>query len=161
MIGPNIENVINELNKTLVRLHPSAAQYILETEPYLTKNDKDAMGVVAEIANSDIEHIKQLTLLIESIDGIPQTGAPAPYLSDLNYLSFPFLLDTLIRIEQSELILSEKRVENTKDHPEGNALLTKILDLKKDHIKKMQDIRQRRYKSDEPEEEPAAASATD
>ncbi|GEM_PF-5690022 len=146
MAEPSADHVIDTLNACLPKLAFSMSRYIAEEAyPYLEDGDKEAMGAVAEAAAAERNHERALSALIERLEGIPQSGAPNPLLANLNYGSFPWLLDELIRDKTAEIDACRKRLPTLEDAPEAHALLQGILADHEAHLKKFADVRARRY----------------
>ena len=142
------EELIEMLNGCLSKFHNSTAQYILDAEPYVSDRDRDALAGVGQVATEDRKRTIRLTRFIEELEGIPQVGVPDPMLGDLNYSSFPFLLDVLIRDIEKELPLYGKHIEDAEDFPSFKSLLEEILTEHQAHLKKLKGIREKRYKED-------------
>jgi bacterioferritin (cytochrome b1) len=150
MALPTRDQIINGLNASLTTFANSLAAYLLETDPYLNDNDKDAMGAVAEIAAADQRFESAVTKLIGELDGIPQIGSVDPQLSEMNYLSFPYLLDVLIEYKKKEIARYRPIPAKVAHYPDVRALFSEILKTHEDHLAKLEGIRKNRYKSAEP-----------
>lgn len=163
MARPTRQQIINALNNCLTPLANSMAAYLQETEPYTTPNDKDAVGAIQEIAASDKKFEHQLSEMILELEGIPQIGSVDPELAELNYLSFPYLLDVVIEHEKREVSRYKPLPALVPHYPDVKHLLQEILDAHEAHLEKLQGIRKNRYKSDEPEapEEKTSETATE
>lgn len=142
------DDVVNTLNHCLTKLVNSTAAYVTDSTPYTTDADKDALAAMQEIATAERGHAEGISRLIEEMDGIPQTGLPDPLLAEMNYLSFPYLLDVVMKDKLREIALYEKRVAASEGHPAAKALLSAILEEHRAHLAKLKDIRERRYKSE-------------
>ncbi len=151
MALPTREQIINALNNCLTPIANSMAAYLLETDPYLTANDKDAMGAVSEIAASDKKYENAISELILDLDGIPQIGSVNPELSEMNYLSFPYLLDVMIEHEKKIVDRYRPLAALVPHYPEVKRLFQSILKDHEQFLEKLEGIRKARYKSDEPE----------
>lgn len=156
MSHPTRPQIVNALNNCLTTFANSLASYLLETDPFLTDNDKDAMGALAEISASDQRFETQLTAMIAELDGIPQIGSVNPELSEMNYLSFPHLLDVMIRYKKAEVARYAPLPNLVPNYPDVKRLFSDILKSHQDHLARLEGIRKSRYRSDEPE--PAAVA---
>lgn len=136
--------VVDTLNRCLTTLKNSTSRYILEANPFLSEGDKDAVAALLEIAGTEEQYADRIIRLIEKIEGIPSPGLPDAMLAELNYLSFPFLLDVVIKHKKREVALYEKRLTGLDD-AEARELLTQIAEEHKAHIKKLTDLRQSKY----------------
>lgn len=145
------QQLIDELNRCLTTLRNSTATYLSNSNPYVADRDKDAQRAIGEITSVEHQFADRMTALIESMDGVPQVGLTDPALAELNYLSFPFILDVLIRDKEKEVALYERRLESVGDFPKTNALLQEILEEHQTHLKKLQTIRSNRYPSGDEE----------
>lgn len=160
MARPTRQQIINALNNCLTPLANSVAAYLLETEPYTTANDKDAMGAIQEIAASDKKFEHEISEMILELEGIPQIGSVDPEIAELNYLSFPYLLDVMIEREKKEVARYKPLPPLVPHYPDVRRLFQDILKAHEGHLEKLQGIRKNRYKSDEPEEPEEQASET-
>jgi bacterioferritin (cytochrome b1) len=151
MALPTRQQIINALNNCLTPFANSMAAYLLETDPYLTPNDKDAMGAVSEIAAADKKYEHAISELILELDGIPQIGSVDPELSEMNYLSFPYLLDVMIEHEQKVIDRYRPLSALVPHYPDVKRLFQSILNDHEQLLEKLKGIRKSRYKSDEPE----------
>lgn len=161
MPHPTRDQIIHALNNCLTPFANSLAAYLLDTDPYLTDSDKDAMGALAEIAASDKKFEHRISEMILELDGIPQIGSVDPEVSEMNYLSFPYLLDVMIRYERREVERYGPLPGLVPNYPDVKRLFSDILKSHEDHLGKLEGIRKNRYKSDEPEpekEEPAESA---
>lgn len=149
------DDIIGTVNQCLTRLQNSTAAYILDTNPYLSDNDQDAMKAIKAIANEEAAFCPLLERLIEKLEGIPQPGLPDPMLAELNYLSFPWLLDVMIKDKERDLVRQTKRVAQAEGFPEVKSIFEKIRDMHTEHIAKLKDIKARKYKPAEAEAAPA------
>lgn len=147
------EQIINDLNRCLTVLTGSVAEYLLESDPYITDNDKDAMGALAEIAAADKKFGREAGLLIEELEGIPQMGAFNPALAGYNYLSFPTLLDVMIEHKQQQIPMYRELIGRVPNYPDVRSFYQRVLAAHEQHLERLQSIRKSRYKSEEPEEE--------
>lgn len=161
MSSPTRPQIINALSHCLTTFANSLAAYLQETDPFLTDNDKDAMGAIAEIAASDKRFELALSQMIMDLDGIPQIGSVDPELSEMNYLSFPHLLDVMIRHKKAEVARYTPLPNLVPNYPDVKHLLADILKAHQDHLAKLEGIRKARYKSDEPAAVGAEAASTD
>jgi len=150
MPRPTRQQIINALNNCLTPLANSMAAYLQETEPYTTPNDKDAVAAIQEIAATDKKFEHQISEMILELEGIPQIGSVDPELAELNYLSFPYLLDVMIEHEKKE-VARYKPLPSLVPHYPDVKHLQDILNTHEAHLEKLQGIRKNRYKSDEPE----------
>lgn len=153
------DEIIELLNDCLSKLEHSTAEYLLQTNPYVTDKDQDTMKAIQAVAAEEQALANELYRLMESLDGIPQPGLPDPMLAELNYLSFPYLLDKLIRDKEKTAKRHAPRVEAAEGHPEVKAFFEKVAATYAEHITKLKDLRTRKYGSTEPapkKEEPAA-----
>lgn len=141
------QQLINELNRCLTTLRNSTATYLSNSNPYVADRDKDAVRAIGEITSVEHQLADRMTELIESMSGVPQVGLTDPALADLNYLSFPFILDVLIRAKEKEVALYERRLGTVEDSPKVKELLQDILEEHQAHLKKLQTIRGNRYPS--------------
>lgn len=157
MALPTRAQIINALNRSLTTFANSLPAYLLETDPYLTDNDKDAMAAVTEIAASDKKFERALTEMVLELEGIPQIGSVDPVLSELNYLSFPHLLDVLIAHKKKEVARYSPLPAKVQHYPDVKALFAAILKAHEDHLAKLEGIRKSRYKG---AEAPAATDAS-
>ncbi len=142
------EAAIAALNLCLNKTVHSTAQYLLTTNPYTTDADKGALSIVKEIAQSDEALTTEILTLIEKLDGIPLQGGSNPAFAEWNYLSYPFLLDILIReheIELAQLALAKASAAGQK---EAEALVAKLHDSRAAQLKKLKDAREKNYKSE-------------
>jgi bacterioferritin (cytochrome b1) len=157
MALPTRDQIINGLNASLTTFANSLAAYLLETDPYVTDNDKEAMGAIAELAAADKKYEDAVTKMVAELDGIPQIGSVDPQLSELNYLSFPYLLDVLIEYKRKEISRYRPIPAKVGHYPDVRALFSEILKTHEDHLAKLEGIRKNRYKSAEPapKEKPA------
>jgi bacterioferritin (cytochrome b1) len=161
MALPTRDQIINALNSSLTTFANSLAAYLLETDPYVTDNDKDAMGAVAELAAADNKFEQAVTNMIGELDGIPQIGSVDPQLSELNYLSFPYLLDVLIEYKKKEIARYRPIPAKVAHYPDVKALFSDILKTHEDHLAKLEGIRKNRYKSAEPAPKEAKSETTE
>lgn len=152
------EQITGVLNRVQTRLANSTAEYIAGSTPYTTSGDKGALAAVKEIAASDRAFAVRLVLLVEAMEEIPLTGAPEPFLADLNYLSYPFLLDALIEDTEVQVGLFEAAAAKLAGCGKAEALVAEIRDRKKSELENLRSIRKSDYASSEPESEAAAAS---
>jgi hypothetical protein len=150
MSHPTRPQIINALNHCLTTFANSLAAYLAETDPFLTDNDKDAMGAIAEIAASDKRFELALTGMIAELEGIPQIGSVDSELSEMNYLSFPHLLDVMIRHKKGEVARYAPLAGLVPNYPDVKRLFADILKAHQDHLTKLEGIRKARYKGDEP-----------
>lgn len=149
---PTPEQVTAILNRALAPLRYSTAQYITESNPYLSDADRDAMRSVQAVGQEDAELATRLIQLIERLEGIPQVGTPDPLFAELNYLSFPYLLDVLIREKGKQTEAIEERGAAVEGNELAQALLAEVLQTHETQLKKLKDLRERKYKRDEPAE---------
>jgi rubrerythrin len=108
---PTREQILGELNRCLTGLAHSTARYLVESNPYIGDGDKDAMNLVKESASAETAQLDKLVRLIESMEGVAQPGLCDPSLAELNYLSFPRLLEILEAAKEKEIGLYERRIE--------------------------------------------------
>lgn len=151
MARPTRQQIINALNNCLTPLANSMAAYLQETEPYTTPSDKDAIGAIQEIAATDKKYEHEISEMILELEGIPQIGSVDPELAELNYLSFPYLLDVMIEHEKKEVARYKPLPALVPHYPDVKRLLQDILNTHEAHLEKLQGIRKNRYKNDEPE----------
>lgn len=149
MTALTTDEIILVLNDCLPKLSNSMAAYILESNPYLTKVDKDATAAMAEIAKTDLASANEIVHLIKNLEGIPYVGMSDPRLAELNYLSYPLLLDAESEDKKNQLQIYEDKAEALDGSDQAKELLDKIVQDHKDQIEKLKGIRERRYSKDE------------
>lgn len=149
MATPTRAQIINALNNSLTTFANSLAAYLLDTDPYLADNDKDAMAAVNEIAASDKRLELAVSEMIVDLDGIPQIGSVDPWLSEMNYLSFPYLLDVLIEFKRKEIVRYKPVPARLSMYPEVKKLFADILKTHEDHLARLEGLRKSKYKSNE------------
>ena len=147
--------IIDVMNACLNKLQFSTPRYILGSYPYLEANDKEALKAVNAAANEEDKLYLKLMILIEKREGVPQAGLPDPLLADLNYLSYPHLLDVLMRDKERELAKCKKRAAAVDDCAEVHELLKEIAEAHEAHLNKFKDVRAKKYKTDKPAAESA------
>lgn len=149
------EKTVAELNGIFSKLSNSPAGYILSAFPYVSDADKAAMGTLRELVAGEQALALECETLIIKREGIPVGGLPNPDLAELNYLSFPYLLDALIKEMKRELPYYKKRAERLAGEPEAGPLAEKIAADREAQIAKLQGVRDSAYKT---EEAPAATA---
>lgn len=155
MASPSNDQVIAALNQSLKPLTFSVSGYIPESSPYTTDNDKAALKAIASVAAEEAGYANEIERLVESMEGVPQPGTPAPLLAELNYLSFPCLLDRLIEDKRAQLDHHMARVELVGDHPRAGDLMKRLAESHEAHLKSFIEVRESRYKTKEPQAESA------
>ncbi len=151
------EEIIQELNLCLTKLANSTATYILESNPFTSGEDKNAIAALQEMSVSDRSQMADCAALIERLEGVPRTGVADPMLAELNYLSYPYLVDVLIRDLEHEIAHYTASVKKVEAVPEVKTFLQSVLDARQAQIKKLREIRQKSYAA--PQAVPQAASA--
>ncbi len=149
------DQVIAALNDSLRPLTFSASGYIPESSPYTTDNDKAALKAIASVAADEAGFADEIERLVESMRGVPQPGVPAPMLAELNYLSFPCLLDRLIEDKRAQLDHHRARVELVGDDPQAGDLMKRLAESHDAHLNSFIEVRESRYKTEEPQAESA------
>lgn len=137
----NLESLIDALNHALNRFAYSTASYLLETNPYTTDKDKAAVGAVTESAGIDRELAQECIDLIDELEGIPRNGIPNPEFAELNYLSYPYLLDVLIRCAADDLKLLKEAQTQVGDHEAAKGLIDKMIKAREAQSKKFTELR--------------------
>lgn len=127
------------LNRILTGLTYSTAAYILESNPYTSDKDKKVLGLLREIAKSDAGLAVEYVKAIESLDEYPRTGAPSPHLASLNYLSFPYLLESAIKDHKRRIAFLEKTASGVSDES-LRALLNGTVAAKKAELASMEGL---------------------
>jgi hypothetical protein len=141
----NEEQIFNLMNDCLSKLEHSTAEYALQTNPYLSDKDQDSMKAIQAVAAEETALAAELYRLIESMDGIPLPGLPDPLFAEMNYLSFPHLLDIVIRDKEKTAKKHAPRVEKATGFPKVKAFFEKVAASHEDHLKKLKDLRERKY----------------
>lgn len=139
------EQIAAVLNRIQTRLANSTAEYIAGSTPYTTSGDKGALAAVKEIAASDRAFAVRLVRMVEAMEEIPLTGAPEPFLADLNYLSYPFLLDALIEDTEVQIGLFEAAASKLADCGQAAVISAEIRDRKKSELENLRSIRKSDY----------------
>lgn len=158
------EQAIAELNGCFSKLSNSPAGYILSAFPYISDADKAAVGTLKEIFAAEQALALECENMIVKREGIPLSGLPNPDLAELNYLSFPYLLDALSKEMERELPFYKRRVERLAGDSEAGAFAEKLYAERQAQIAKIKGVRQGNYKSAEPaapNPEPAADPAAE
>lgn len=148
MAAATHDQIIDGLNYCLNKLGSSTAQYILSATPYTTDADKNAMGAIKEMAGTERELATECLALIENLEGIPSAGVANPLFAELNYLSFPYLLDILIRETEAEIPQFQKLLPGAESEPGMKPLLEKAIQARTQQLKKLKDIREKSYKTE-------------
>ena len=112
------QELIDTLNDLAGGLEHSAARYLVNSDPYVTDVDKDAVGAMKAIATAEGELAARLVHLIQNLDGIPSLGLVDAELLAYNYLSFPFLLDVLIGYKEKSIARVEERIGVADSRPD-------------------------------------------
>lgn len=149
---------IAELNHFQMKLFFSPAGYMQDSHPYMTDRDKKTMALVGELVQAERQQYGAVVHLIEKLDGTPITGSPDPFLAELNYLSFPFLLDLLIQETAKEIADFEARLPHIEGHAATEAARD-VIAMKTTFLKRMRDQRESAYSEDPPAPEVLIASA--
>ena len=145
MTAPTHDQISEILNQSLNRSQHSVAAYILGSYPYLTDKDKDAVGAVGEVAAADAKFTDRILHEIDRLGGVPQTSGPDPMIAELNYLSYPHLLDVVIRNTEKEIPICKERIKALDEAPKAKELLDQILAEQEAHLTKLRAIREKRY----------------
>lgn len=144
------------LNRALTRLYYSTARYLTDSFPYVGEGDKDAVNTLKEIARAESVLVDELTAKIAEADRVPRVGTCPAQRAELNYLSYPYLLDVMIADKEKEIAAFEATaaaLENRADAPAAREMIGKILDTHREHLTKLRGVREKRY----PEPEAPAA----
>jgi hypothetical protein len=153
------DQIVDELNGALTPFFQSLAQYLLETNPFTTDKDGEAIKAVREVAGADGKAKDEITNLIEDMEGIPQPGLADPLFAELNYLSFPYILDVLIQERRERLTDLRRRIVRCLGSGKPAELLKRLADEVEAQSKKLEDIREAKYPRPQPAkaaEKPAA-----
>lgn len=161
MAEKTVEQLIVDLNRCLTVLSGSMAGYVADADAYTTDADKDAIGAIREVAAADRSFSHEITAIIEDLEGIPQIGGFDHRLALMNYLSYPYILDLIADHIGEEISRYTELVETCPNYPDARSFLKRVLSTYESSHQKMKDIRAKRYKSAEPEPEPAAKAEGD
>lgn len=139
------EAAVKALNAARSRMINSISGYVLTSSPYTTEADKAVMTALKETAAAEAAFTSEIDALIDGLEGVPAAGLPNPDYAELNYLSFPYLLDVILREIEAEAALFASRAAAVKGNDGIKDLFSRLAEARRSQAKKFKEIREKNY----------------
>jgi len=129
----------DSLNRVLHATVNSVVQYLTISDPYVPPGF-DRMDEILAIRDAEVRQAHEITDLMLSLDANPKVGIFDYWNVDLNYLDVRFMTRFAAAHQEKVIADLEAALEAVRDDPASRALLTRLLEEKRDHLETLRDI---------------------
>lgn len=117
---------IDALNEAFADRYHSLARYVLDSEPYVSDEDKPIVAQMQKIADFDAAEARRLADVIDQLGGIPQVAPLAQPITELNYTSIAFLRQFLRDALGQQIARYEARLAEINGTPAARDALQQL-----------------------------------
>lgn len=118
----------------------SLLQYISESSPWATPNDRPALDRIVAIAREEREEAARLTSLLQKKHiRVPKTESFPSHFTTANFVSVEYLIPKLI-VEHEKEIAAIERMSQPIDDEETRRLAQGYLEMKRCHLQTLREL---------------------
>ena len=132
MVSSTMDEALATLNAAFSERSKSIADYILQSEPCVARNERPLLEQVQRVADFDHSEAERLARVIDELGGIPRNQPVPPEVADMNYMSIAYLHRVLWGKLRQQLKRYERRLPEVEAVPDaGQALFSLCNNLRK------------------------------
>jgi bacterioferritin (cytochrome b1) len=139
----NREALVHLLNRALDRTVNSVLQYIDVSAPYVPPGHEAKMEEILRMKREEQGQAAALRDLIDGLDGVPKVGTFPYWNVDLNYLDLRFMAGFAAKHAAEAIAELEKAIGEVRHEPQVTARLRAILEEKRAHRARLEEIGKR------------------
>jgi hypothetical protein len=136
-------DTIEILNRVLVLVTRSYAQYLRYARPYIPAGREDVLETIREIVTAQEMLAERIGRYILESGGLPDPGRFPIELTDTHDLAIDFLVREAIRYQRQDIANLQQCVDALRLAPAAQSLAAEALGMAKGHLESLQELQVR------------------
>jgi len=133
-------NAIDALNRLFEIEHRSLSTYLADACPWTHAGDEKASAAIAHILADQQQLEARIAELIDARGGRVESGSFPMEFTEMNMLSFDFLLPELVRRQKRDIAAIEQVVASLTNDREARELAEEVLGAERAHLESLEEL---------------------
>jgi len=130
--------LIKKLNALLEREYNSVVQYLVECDPWIPEEHKEAIRkLLRDLAAEDREHAEEVVRIIQVLEGSPLLGHYTKEVVELSYLSIAYSLQRAVFWKRELVDLYESTLPAFSERKDLQSRLAQLRDREANHMARL------------------------